>query len=154
MDLCVAGFSCNLYATRGEGGPRLKPRKRRTGLVERTYSDVYARTQGLRRGRQDDPGSPPGDPLLARAERNVRRKIWLRKTLPLNIILLLPGLLFLQTDSGVVLAGFVAGFPVLLLIRALLSRALSAWLGSEELLLRKEIHRLMRQAEELELDAD
>jgi len=46
-----------------------------------------------------------------------------------------------------VLAVFVFAYPLVFVLRAMLARALSAWIGSEEVLIRREIERLRsRQA--------
>ncbi len=82
------------------------------------------------------------DRLLLEAERRVRRKVWLRKTLPLNLILLLPGLAFIGTRSKLVLAVFVFAYPFVFVIRTVLARALSAWIGTEDILIRREVERL------------
>ena len=87
------------------------------------------------------------DRLLLQAEKAVRRKVWLRKTLPLNLLMFLPGLVFVGTRSKLVLALFVATYPLVFVIRALLAQALSAWIGSEETMLRAEYGKLSSQAE-------
>ncbi|MCK5247941.1 hypothetical protein KAR02_13635 [Candidatus Bipolaricaulota bacterium] len=80
------------------------------------------------------------------AEKMVRRKVWLRRTLPLNVLMFLPGLLFVGTRSRLVLALFVATYPLVFVIRALLAQALSAWIGSEETMLRAEYEKLSSQS--------
>jgi hypothetical protein len=116
-----------------------------------TVAGVYESTSGrLRQALHSDPVSSRAltsdDRLLDLAERRVRRRVWLRKTLPLNVILLVPGLLFSATRSKLVLAIFIATYPLVFVVRALLGRALSAWVGSEEILLRSELEKLRRDA--------
>jgi len=82
------------------------------------------------------------DRLVLEAERRVRRTIRWRKTLPLNLILLLPSVAFAATRSKLVLAVFVFAYPLAFVLRALLARALSAWIGSEDILIRREVERL------------
>ncbi len=118
------------------------PRKKTTFLAE-MQRDQRDR---IRAGRTDRARSTPpttaDDVLLARAERRVRRIIWLRKTLPLNLLFLIPGLFFIGTTSRLVLALFIASYPLLFLVRAILARLLSALLGPEEILVRREFERL------------
>jgi|GEM_PF-2827439 hypothetical protein len=87
------------------------------------------------------------DRLLMQAERAVRHKIRWRKTLPLNLLTFLPGLLFIGTRSKVVLALFVFTYPLALVVRAILARILSAWIGTEEALLRIEYSKLSAEAD-------
>ncbi len=84
--------------------------------------------------------------LLLQAEKTVRRTLWLRKSLPLNLLMLLPGLFFAGTRSRIVLAILVAAYPLMLVVRAVLNRLLSAWIGSEETLIRAEYQRLVAQS--------
>jgi hypothetical protein len=120
--------------------------KKRTSFLSEIQRDQRDR---LRAGRGAH-GQPPtaDDLLLARAERRVRRTLWLRKTLPLNLLFLVPGLFFIGTSSRVVLALFVVTYPLLFLVRALLARLLSAWIGPEEILIRREYERLRMQRED------
>ena len=83
--------------------------------------------------------------LLAEAEQRVRSRIRLRRTLPLNLLFLLPGLFFIGTRSRVVLALFIATYPALFLLRALVARFVSALIGPEEILVRQEYERLRGQ---------
>ena len=46
-------------------------------------------------------------------------------SLPLHLLLLAPGLLFIWTRSRVVLAAFIATYPLLLLLRLFFARLLS-----------------------------
>ena len=97
--------------------------------------------------RQQTVSVSKSDLLLRQAEKAVQQKVWLRKTLPLNLLMLLPGLLFVGTRSKVVLAVLVATYPLVLVVRAILARILSSRIGSEEVLLRIEYARLIAQAE-------
>ena len=119
----------------------MKPKKR-ISLLGELQQDQRARIRGDR-GMVTSGRELVGDEaLFVRAERHVRRRIWLRKSLPLNLLFLLPGLLFIGTRSRLVLALFVAAYPVLFVLRALLARFFSALIGPEEILVRREYERL------------
>jgi len=120
--------------------------KKRTSFLSEMQRDQRER---LRAGR-GVPGPPTTDDdlLLADAERRVRRIVRLRKTLPLNLLFLVPGLFFVGTTSRLVLALFVATYPLLFVVRALLARLLSASIGPEEILVRRELERLRAQRED------
>ena len=120
--------------------------KRRTSFLSEMQRDQHDR---LRAGR-GAPGPPPtgDDLLLAAAERRVRRIVRMRRTVPLNLLFLVPGLFLVGTRSRFVLALLVATYPLLFVIRALLARLLSAWIGPEEILVRRELERLRAQREE------
>jgi len=85
------------------------------------------------------------DLLLIEADRLVRRRFRWQKTIPLNLLTMLPGLLFIGTRSKAVLALFVLTYPLALVVRAVLARFLSARIGSEEVLLRREYERLLAE---------
>jgi len=119
----------------------VKPKKR-ISLLRELQQDQWARIRGdhgmVTSGRE----LVEDEALLVRAERHVRRRIRLRKSHPLNLLLLLPGLLFIGTRSRLVLTLLVATYPVLFVLRALLARFFSALIGPEEILVRREYERL------------
>ena len=117
--------------------------KKRTSFLTELQTDQRARIRGGRRASSTEAGlRRDGGSLLARAERRVRTQLWLRKTLPLNLLFFLPGLLFVGTRSRLVLVLFVATYPLVFVLRALLARLLSALIGPEEVLVREEYERL------------
>lgn len=115
-------------------------RKRRVTFLSEMQHDQRER---IRAGRHavESPATED-DLLLARAERTVRRSLWLRKSLPLHLLLLAPGLLFIWTRSRVVLAAFIATYPLLLLLRLFFARLLSRLAEPEEILVRRAYERL------------
>jgi hypothetical protein len=116
--------------------------KKRTSFLTELQADQRSRIREGRRASSTEPGSRDGGSLLARAERRVRTRLWLRKTLPLNLLFFLPGLLFVGARSRLVLVLFVATYPLVFVLRALLARLLSALIGPEEVLVREEYERL------------
>lgn len=121
--------------------------KPRVNLISGAYQDALCRMQGAFASKKRQVAHlSESDRLLLQAEKMVRRKVWLRKTLPLNVLMFLPGLLFVGTRSRLVLALFVATYPLVFVIRALLAQALSAWIGSEETMLRAEYEKLSSQS--------
>jgi len=116
--------------------------KKRTPLLTELQADQRSRIRGGRRNLPTGPGLRDGGSLLARAERRVRTRLWLRKTLPLNLLFFLPGSLFVGTRSRLVLVLFVATYPLVFVLRALLARLFSALIGPEEVLVREEYERL------------
>lgn len=80
--------------------------------------------------------------MVALAEARVRRRLWLCRTLPLHLLFLAPGLLFVGTRSRLVLILFIAAYPLLFVVRAVLARLLAALIGPEEVLVRREYERL------------
>ena len=123
-------------------------RNPRPGSLGDIHQEASCRMKSaLSSKRQPGVGVSKCDLLLMQAEKAVRRKVLLRKTIPLNLLTLLPGLLFIGTRSKVVLALFVATYPLVLVVRAILGRILSSWIGSEEILVRIEYVRLNPQAE-------
>ncbi len=116
----------------------------RPGSLAGIHNDATCRLQqALHSGAQGERGRTADDRLLLLAEQRVRRRVWLRKTLPLNLVFLLPGILFIGTRSRTVLALFVATYPLMFVVRALLARGLSAWIGSEDVLVRNEYEKLL-----------
>jgi len=97
--------------------------------------------------RHPDAPARANEALLLRAARAVRCKVWVRKTLPLNLVFILPGLMFVGTRSKIVLAIFAATYPLMLVLRAILGQLLSSRIGSEETLLRMEYQKLLTQFE-------
>jgi hypothetical protein len=116
--------------------------KKRTSFLTELQADQRARIRGERPSSTSEAELTGDEALLARAERRVRTRIWLRKTVPLNLLFLLPGLFFVGTRSRLVLVLFVATYPLLFVLRALLARLFSALVGSEEILVREEYERL------------
>jgi len=116
--------------------------EKRTSFLAELQADQQARIRGGRRASSPETGLRDGGSLLARAERRVRARLWLRKTLPLNLLFFLPGLLFVGTRSRLVLVLFVATYPLVFVLRALLARLFSALVGPEEILVREEYERL------------
>ena len=112
--------------------------------------EYLASAQGRIRGDlakdQRLPSANSHDLRLTQAQRNVDRRIWLRTTLPLNLLLLVPGLFFIGTRSSSVLFLWIASFPLVLVFRAILARMLSAWIGSREVLVRRELEQLTLDA--------
>lgn len=128
-------------------GQRQKARKPRPGSLGDIHQEATGRLRSALASTQLPVAPASGtDLLLMQAERAVRRKILWRKTLPLNLLTFLPGLLFIGTRSEAVLALFVLTYPLALVVRAILARILSAWIGSEEALLRIEYARLAAEA--------
>ena len=122
--------------------------KKRASLLTELQADQRARIRGGRRTSAPAPQLAGDEALLAQAERSVRKRIWLRRNLPLNLLFLLPGLFFIGTRSRVVLALFIATYPILFVLRALIARFLSPLIGPEEILVRREYERLKgRQGE-------
>jgi len=117
-------------------------RKARADSLIGVHEAATLRLRGALHGREKQPWTAIDDPLLLEAERRVRRTIRWRRTLPLNLILLLPSVAFAATRSKLVLAVFVFAYPLAFVLRALLARALSAWIGSEDILIRREVERL------------
>ena len=104
--------------------------RKRTSLLTELRADQLSRIPGGRHALLSGIASGGDEAVLARAEQQVRRRIWLRKTLPLNLLLLVHGL------------RFIGAHPLVLVLRALLGRLLSALVGSEEILVREEYERL------------
>ena len=121
--------------------------RRKTSLLAELRADQRARIRGGRYALPPRIAFAEDEALLARAEQRVRRRIWLRRTLPMNLILLVPGLCFIGTRSRVVLAAFIATYPLVFVFRALLGRLLSALVGPEEILVREELERLRSRRE-------
>jgi len=122
--------------------------KKRTSLLTELQADQRTRIRGGQRTSAPAPQLAGDEALLAQAERSVRKRIWLRRNLPLNLLFLLPGLFFIGTRSRVVLALFIATYPILFVLRALIARFLSPLIGPEEILVRREYERLKgRQGE-------
>ena len=119
--------------------------KKKTSFLTELQADQRVRIREGRRASSAEAGLRGDEKLLARAERHVRTRIWLRKTLPLNLLFLLPGLLFVGTRSRTVLILFIATYPLVFVLRALLARLLSALIGPEEILVREEYERLRRR---------
>ncbi len=119
--------------------------KKKMSLLTELQADQRARIRGGRSASSPAIGLSGDEALLARAERRVRARIWLRKTLPLNLLFLLPGLYFVGTRSRLVLILFIATYPLVFVLRALLARFLSALVGPEEILVREEYERLRRR---------
>jgi len=118
----------------------------RTSLLAQLQQDQHARLRGGRGGLVHS--TQPlfaEDTLLKSAEQAVRRRIWWRRTVPLNALFLIPSLLFVGTRSPVVLIVLVASYPLVFVLRAILARALSAWIGPEEILVRNEYERLRKK---------
>jgi len=118
-------------------------RKPRANSIAEIYEDASCRMKAALGSKKQQHGPiSESNHLLLKAEKAVRHKIWLRKTLPLNVLMLLPGLLFIGTRSRLVLALFVATYPLVFVIRAVLAQALSSWIGSEEIMLRMEYEKI------------
>lgn len=126
-----------------QAGQTSMKRKPRANSIAGIYQDASCRMKAAlgSKKRQYGPISE-SDRLLLRAEKAIRHKIWLRKTLPLNVLMFLPGLLFIGTRSRLVLAVFVATYPLVFVIRAVLAQALSSCIGSEEIMLRMEYEKI------------
>ncbi len=120
-------------------------RKTRVSFLKELQRDQHDRIRGGRGGSSSRPELIGNEAILAQAEQRIRRRIWLRKTLPLNLLFLIPGLLFIGTRSRLVLALFIATYPLVFVIRALLARLLSALIGPEEVLVRNEYARLRKE---------
>ena len=102
-------------------------------------------TERIRSYRSRSPQRAPlsdDDALLAEARLRVQRRMWLRKNLPVTLLLSIPGLFYLTTRSSGILLIFVFASPLLLAIRTILLRLLASRLGDEEALVRQEYHRL------------
>ena len=118
--------------------------RRKTSLLAELRADQRARIRESLHALPPSASFGGDEALLACAEQRVRRRIWLRRTLPLNLLLLVPGLCFIGTRSLAVLAAFIATYPLIFALRALLGRLLSALVGLEEILVREEFERLRR----------
>ena len=120
--------------------------------LQEYLSDARGRIRSdLRQGEQDPlPSSDRLDPdrLLLLAHKRVDRKIWLRRTLPLNLLFAIPAILIGATRSSRVLYLLIATSPLVLVLRAVLSRALAAWIGPRDVLVRQELDRLHRSSGE------
>ena len=121
--------------------------RKRTSLLAELQANQRARIRGGRRTPAPVPHLAGDEALLAQAERTVRRRIWLGRTLPLNLLFLLPGLPLIETRSRVVLVLLIATYPALFALRAFLARLLSALIGPEEILVRREFERLQGRPE-------
>lgn len=134
-------------------GQRSIERKPRANSIAGIYESASSRMkEAVGSGKRLAPHLE-SDRLLFQAEKVVRRKVLLRKTLPLNLLMFLPGLLFIGTRSKVVLALFVATYPLVFVVRAVLAQALSAWIGSEEAMLRVEYEKLNSQSKAADSDS-
>ena len=115
-------------------------RKRRITFLSEMQHDPRERIRAGRHAAEFP--ATEDDLLLAHAERTIRRSLWLRKGLPLHLLLLAPGLLFVWTRSRLVLAAFIATYPLLLLLHLFLVRHLSRLVEPEEILVRRACEQL------------
>ena len=120
--------------------------------LQEYLSDAQGRIRGdLKKTPQDAALSSARldqDRLLLLAHKRVDRKIWFRRTLPLHLLFAIPAILIGATRSSRVLFLLIATSPLILVVRAVLSRALSAWIGPRDLLIRRELDRLSQSSHE------
>ena len=108
-------------------------------------SDAQGRIRRDLMRNSDEPASSDRldqDRLLLLAHKRVDRRIWLLKILPLNLLFAVPGILIGATRSSHILFLLIATFPLVLGVRAVLARLLSAWIGPRETMVRRELDRL------------
>ena len=120
-------------------------RKTRVSFLRELQRDQRDRIRGGQAGSPSRPELAGDEAILARAEERIRRRLWLRRALPLNLLFLMPGLLFIGTRSRLVLSLFIASYPLIFVVRALLARLLLALIGPEEILVRNEYERLQKE---------